>query len=174
MIFSLTDELFFFQKNCANCYTGIQIRTSFCLKRAVQSFLQELFPPSIFPHGKFTEPSRGIIFQKIRFCLQRRVHNCLDMLKKCYTVALVLPTENFTKPFRGMLLRRLVLYQDNIIEPCRGMLLRRIVCTKPSREKLPRRLAQSQENFKSRPENCYSVLQLLSFRKTERRVLFCV
>lgn len=44
-----------------------------------------------------------------------------------------------------MLLRRLVLYQENITEPSRRMLLRRIVFTKPSREKLPSRLAQSQE-----------------------------
>lgn len=172
MISSLTDELFLSKELCQLVYRNIDPKLIFCLKREVQSFLKKLLPPSISPHGKFTEPSRGIIFQRLgfvsrdeyttvqsclrnvtpllRFCQQRTLQNRLE---ECYSV-----DQFCTKRILQSRLEEcyfVALYLQNLLE-----------------KSYP--VAQlSLKNFKSCPEECYSVLWPLSFR-TERRVLFCV
>lgn len=88
-------------EQCTACYRNVDQNLSFCLKRAVLKFLEEVLPTSISPHKKFTKlyMSGGLLFKSLGLVSREEFKSCLDIFGKCYSSAKVLPDEDFKKAF---------------------------------------------------------------------------
>lgn len=88
-------------EQCTAYYRNVEKNLSFCLKRAVLKFLEEVLPTSISPHKKFTKlyMSGGLLFKSLGLVSREEYKSCLDIFGKCYSSAKVLPDENFKKAF---------------------------------------------------------------------------
>lgn len=88
-------------EQCTACYRNVDQNLSFCLKRAVLKFLEEVLPTSISPHKKFTKlyMSGGLLFKSLGLVSREEFKSCLDIFGKCYSSAKVLSDEDFKKAF---------------------------------------------------------------------------
>lgn len=87
-------------EQCTACYRNVDQNLSFCLKRAVLKFLEEVLPTSISPHKKFTKLyTSGGLLLSLGLVSREEYKSCQDIFGKCYSSAKVLPDENFKKAF---------------------------------------------------------------------------
>lgn len=87
-------------EQCTAYYRNVEKNLSFCLKRAVLNFLEEVLPTSISPHKKFTKLyTSGGLLLSLGLVSREEYKSCLDIFGKCYSSAKVLPDENFKKAF---------------------------------------------------------------------------
>lgn len=87
-------------EQCTACYRNVDQNLSFCLKRAVLKFLEEVLPTSISPHKKFTKLyTSGGLLLSLGLVFREEYKSCLDIFGKCYSSAKVLSDEDFKKAF---------------------------------------------------------------------------